>query len=132
MILCSIKSLSSIQGLSLLLSFQFPFLLLSLKSTSSSVYFFFSSVSPSSYFGLFSTIFLNLSLSCSILCFILLYNKETVSHTLYSISESALRVTAIGAEAVLYTLLVIVFIQLVVLILGFSFRYCWFMGKSFT
>ena len=64
------------------------------------------------------------------LYFILLHNKEAVSHTLYSISKSASRVTAIGAEAVLYKLVFIVFIQLVVLILGFSFRYCWFMGKS--
>ena len=66
------------------------------------------------------------------LYFILLYNKEAVSYTLYSIYESALRVIAIGAEVVLYKLVFIVFIQLLVLILGFSFRYCWFMGKSNT
>ena len=64
------------------------------------------------------------------LYFILLYNKEAVSHSLYSISKSASCVTAIGAEAVLYKLVFIVFIQLLVLILGFSFQYCWFMSKS--
>ena len=39
-------------------------------------------------------------------------------------------VTAIGVEAVLYKLLAIVFIQLIVLIIGFSLRYCWFVDKS--
>ena len=50
----------------------------------------------------FSTISFNLSHPYPIFSIILLYNKETISRMLYSLSESAFRVAATGADTALY------------------------------
>ena len=79
------------------------------------------SPSFSSSLASFSTLSLNLSRSYPILCIILLYNKEVVSHLLCSLSASASRIAATGADTALYNFEIVFLIQLVVFIIDSFF-----------
>ena len=67
----------------------------------------------------FSAMSFNLSRPYSIFSIILLYNKEAVSCTLYSLSASASRVAATGADTTLYNFVIWFLIKLVMFIIGF-------------
>ena len=76
-----------------------------------------------SSYASFSTLSFNLSCPYPIFSIILLYNKEVVSPTLCSLSASASRVAATGADTALYHFVNWFLIQLVMFITGFRGKF---------